>query len=201
MAPTRAPNLVVRPVTPSRWDDLVTLFGEERGAYSGCWCMWFRESQREFSANGNDGNRSAMGGIVAKGRKPGLLAYLDGEPVGWISLAPREEFPRVERSRILAPVDDRAVWSIVCFYIHRRHRGEGVGSALLDAAVKHAREQGARLLEAYPVDTSTRRVANAGAFTGTAVMFERAGFREVARRSDRRPIMRRAVRPSRPRSE
>ena len=192
-----AGELEIRPVTASRWDDLVALFGSERGAYSGCWCMWFRISQREFDANRNPGNRSGMRAVVADGRVPGLLAYRDDEPVGWVSLAPRDEFGRLERSRVLGPVDEKPVWSIVCFYIHRRHRGGGVGTALLRAAIAHARERGARMLEAYPIDTSAGRIENAAAFTGTAAMFEREGFKEVARRSDRRPIMRRAVRPAR----
>jgi GNAT superfamily N-acetyltransferase len=187
----------VHPVTAARWDDLVKLFGWERGAYGGCWCMWFRVTQREFAENGNPGNRAAMKAIVEDGRVPGLLAYLEGEPVGWVSLAPREGFGRIERSRILQPVDDKPVWSIVCFYIHRKHRREGVGAALLEETVAHARDRGARMLEAYPVDTRGGRIESAGAFVGTMAMFERAGFREVARRSYRRPIMRRGLRPRR----
>jgi GNAT superfamily N-acetyltransferase len=189
-------TIAVHPVTKSRWDDMVELFGWDRGA-GGCWCMWFRVSQREFSDNRNPGNRTAMKAIVDEDRVPGLLAYLDGEPVGWVSLAPREEFPRIERSRILQPVDDKPVWSIVCFYIHRGHRGQRVGTALLRAAIDHARDRGARTLEAYPVDTTRRRIDNASAFVGTMAMFEAVGFREVARRSDRRPIMRRGLRPRR----
>jgi GNAT superfamily N-acetyltransferase len=138
-----------------------------------------------------------MSRLVADRRIPGLLAYLEGGPVGWVSVAPREQFPRVERSPTTRPIDDRPAWSIVCFYIHRNHRREGVGTALLRAAVEHARKHGARLIEGYPVDPAKGRVPNPEAYYGLLPMFEAAGFREVDRRSEWRPIVRRIVRPSR----
>lgn len=194
---TRQPRkeaIEVRPVTPSRWDDLVELFG----ASGGCWCMWFRVTQAEFTPGARDrgrDNRRALRSLVEEGKVPGLLAYQDGRPVGWVSVAPREEFGRVERSPSTKPVDDRPAWAIVCFYIDRRHRGEGVASALLDAAVDHARRHGARIVEGYPIDPREGRVPNAEGYYGVVSMFERAGFREAARRSRRRPVMRRRVRP------
>jgi GNAT superfamily N-acetyltransferase len=184
----------VRPVTPSRWDDLVSLFGPS-GAYSGCWCMWFRETSAEFDRNGNPGNRKALAALVRRNRRPGLLAYVDGRPAGWVSLAPRDEFGRIERSPALKPVDDRPVWSVVCFFIDKRFRGRGLGKRLLDAAVDHAAGKGARVVEAYPRDPSAgRRITSAEAFVGLLPMFEAAGFREVARRSKDRPIVRKEVR-------
>src|SRR5439155_21583274 len=94
----------VLPVTPSRWKDLVELFGWDRGAYSGCWCMWFRITQQEFSKGaprgGAGGNRAAMKKLVASGKVPGLLGYLDGKPVGWLAVAPRGVFGRVGRSPV-----------------------------------------------------------------------------------------------------
>jgi GNAT superfamily N-acetyltransferase len=136
-----------------------------------------------------------MAALVAADERPGLLAYAgdDPTPVGWVALAPRSAYPRLNRSRKLGPVDDRPVWSITCFYIHRRHRGSGVATALLAAAVDHARSRGAEIVEAYPIDTAARSsIANADLYTGTLAMFERAGFSEVARR-DGRPIVRRVV--------
>ena len=103
-------------LTPERWTDFEELFGE-RGAAGGCWCMWWRLTQREFDAQKGEGNRRAMKAIVDSGRVPGVLAYHEGQPVGWCSVAPREEFPRLGRSRILKPVDDEPVWSVVCFFI------------------------------------------------------------------------------------
>jgi hypothetical protein len=117
-------------VTPDRWDDLVALFGEN-GAYANCWCMWWRKSGAEFSRgvrNRGAGNRRAMNRLVQDGRVPGLLAYREGRPVGWVSVAPREEFGRIQRSPTLKPVDDKPVWSIVCFFMHRGEREKGVGT-------------------------------------------------------------------------
>ena len=166
----------VRPVTAERWDDLLTLFGE-RGAYSGCWCMWFRRTKGAWSDN-----RAMFQGLVDDGRVPGLLAYQDGQPVGWVSLAPRPEY-----GRIVGPPSDHEpgpaaspVWSVVCFYIDGRQRGGGIATALLDAAVEHARSQGAQVLEAYPVEPEGR-TRSSDAYTGLRSMFERAGFQEVGR--------------------
>jgi GNAT superfamily N-acetyltransferase len=170
-------------VTPDRWDDLVALFGDN-GAYANCWCMWWRTTAAQFDEGikgRGAGNREAMKSLVSEGRVPGLLAYKGGEPVGWVSVAPRSEFGRVERSPILKPVDDEAAWAIVCFYIDKRHRGEGVGKALLDAAVKHVAKKGGRLVEGYPVHPDGKTAA-ASAYTGVVSMFENAGFDQVARR-------------------
>jgi len=136
---------------------------------------------------------------------PGLLAYSGGEPVGWISVAPRREFGRVLRSPNLKPVPDqpagdvaRAVWSIVCFWIPREQRRRGVAAALLDAAVAYAADQGAERVEAYPIDTRGARASSAEIFTGTLEMFQRAGFADVRRRADKRPVVQRALRSPAP---
>jgi GNAT superfamily N-acetyltransferase len=186
------PEVVVQPVTPSRWDDLERLFGPN-GAYANCWCMWWRMPSKDFDRAGGPAKRRALKELTERRTIPGLLAYRAGEPVGWVSVAPREEFGRIERSRVLARVDDRPVWSIVCFYIPRGQRGRGVGKALLEGALEHVRSRGGGLVEAYPIDTSDGRRPSADIYTGTLRMFEAAGFREVARRG-RRPIVRRRVR-------
>jgi GNAT superfamily N-acetyltransferase len=181
-------------VTPERWAELESLFGP-RGACSGCWCMWYRITRSEWNKNSNEGNRKALKRIVDSGRVPGLLAYIRGEPVGWVSVAPREEFPSLDRSHVLKRVDDRPVWSIVCFFVSRSYRRQGLSSALIKAAVDHAAAQGATLVEGYPVDRAPgSKFSSTDAFPGSAMTFEREGFREVARRSPRRPIMRRQVR-------
>jgi GNAT superfamily N-acetyltransferase len=153
--------------------------------------MWFRVTSQEFASNGNRGNRRGLEELVASRRRPGLLGYLGRTPVGWVSVAPRPEFGRVERSPILKPVDDKQVWAIVCFYIDRHHRGNGVASELLRAAVDYAAARGARVIEGYPIDVKRKRsVASAELFVGTVDMFAAAGFVEVERRSPTRPIMR-----------
>jgi len=186
------PEIKVQPVTTDHWEDLAQLFGPS-GAYSGCWCMFWRIKGSEFSANGNKGNKAAMHKIVARDEIPGLLAYVNGRPVGWISLGPRQLFGRIERSPLFKPVDKEPVWSVVCFFIAHDNRGQGVGKELLRAAEEYARAQGARTLEAYPIDTGERKVDPAGIFTGTEKIFKRAGFKEVARRKKRRPIMRKVI--------
>ncbi|NUT35498.1 MAG: GNAT family N-acetyltransferase [Hamadaea sp.] len=188
-----ADELTVAEVDADRWDDLVTLFGPS-GAYSGCWCMWWRLSGKEFGANGNPGNRAALEQIVAHGRPAGLLAYQANVPVGWASVAPRPDFPRLSRSRTLG-LDrdaDPEVWSVPCFFIARRHRGAGVATALLRAAVDHVRDQGGRVLEGYPTDVGEERKPSADLFTGTPSLFAKAGFTVHARPSSgRRLVVRR----------
>jgi GNAT superfamily N-acetyltransferase len=185
-------GLEVAPVTRERWGDLVELFGE-RGASSGCWCMFFRLSGGEFGRTSGPGTRAALRDLVDRDAVPGLLAYRRDRPVGWCSVAPREQFPRVLRSPVLRPLDERPAWSVVCFYVDRSARRHGVAALLLDGAVERAASAGAELLEGYPRDTGGDRRASAELYVGTVSMFEDAGFREVARRSPTRPIMRREL--------
>ena len=182
-------DLEILPLTPERWEDLASLFGPN-GANGGCWCMWSRLKGSKFSTNGNAGNRAAMRTIVQGNEIPGLLAYQDSVPVGWISLGPRELFGRLERSPVFKPLDEQPVWSIVCFYIARGYRRQGVAQALVAAAVDHARRQGASALEAYPVSTGGQKKDSGSLFTGTEDMFRDAGFTEIARRKATRPILR-----------
>ncbi len=182
-------KVVIRPVTPDRWGDVVALFGP-RGACAGCWCMYFRQSRSEFERKSGAGNRRALRRLIVGGAEPGLLAYVDGVPAGWMALAPREEYPLLSRSRILQPVDDKPVWSVVCFFVARAHRGHGLTVALLRKAAAYARRRGARMLEGYPVDPVKGKMPDTFAYYGLAAAFRQAGFREVARRSATRPIMR-----------
>jgi GNAT superfamily N-acetyltransferase len=199
------PDLEIHPLTPKRLPDLAALFGQG-GDPKWCWCSFFRIRNVDFQHATATSNRrvleAAVTGTRAQGRSPGLVAYRDGEAVGWVSLGPRDDYQRLMHSKVLAPIDDRPVWSIVCFVVGRRARGQGVARALLEAAVEYAREHGATLLEAYPVETDGKRVAPAHAYKGTVGMFERAGFEVVERRqanrtSQVRPIVRRTIRPRR----
>lgn len=191
--PSEPPTLDVRPLVPERWDDFEALFGP-KGAYGGCWCMWWRETRSEFQRRGNDGNRAAMRAIVDSGEVPGLLGYLDGRPVGWVSVAPRESYPSVERSRVLKRLDDEPVWSIVCLYVARGHRGEGIARSLVEAAVEHVAARGGKIVEAYPTAPRGRkRLAPVSSFMGVPSLFEAAGFVERARPSKSRVVMRRTL--------
>ena len=189
----RSTAFTFRPLTPARWRDLEKLFGA-RGACGGCWCMHWRLSSPEFNRQKGEANRRALKALVRRGAAHGLLAYQGGEPAGWCALGPRETFPRLAGSRILKPVDDRPVWSVVCFFIARPHRRRGLSVALLDAAAKYAARQGARIIEGYPHERRRGAMPDVFAWTGVGAAFRRAGFEECARRSPTRPIMRRRLR-------
>lgn len=184
-----ASNLVVKPLTAGRWRDFETLFGP-RGACGGCWCMWWRETHADFERRKGEGNRRAMRRIVSSGEVPGIIGYLGGEPVAWCSVAPRERFPRLERSRILKRIDEEPVWSVVCFYITKSYRKLGLSLMMLEEAVRYAANKGARIVEGYPVEPKKGSTADVFAYTGLARVFRSAGFSEVARRSETRPVMR-----------
>jgi GNAT superfamily N-acetyltransferase len=188
------PKLEVAPLTPERWPDLEKLFGP-RGAVGGCWCMYWRLKNSEYEQLKGEGNRALFKDLVSQGEPPGLLGYLDGEPAGWCALGPRPDFSRLERSRILAPVDEQPVWSIVCFFIHRRHRQSGLSEKLLAAAIEYARSNGAEVLEGYPVEPKKEKMPSVFAYTGLASTFRKLGFTEVQRRSETRPIVRLELRP------
>jgi GNAT superfamily N-acetyltransferase len=155
--------------------------------------MWNRQTSREYEERKGEPNRQAMQGLVADDRVPGLLAYEEGEPAGWVSLGPREDFDRLQRSPVTKPVDDLPVWAITCFVVHRGFRGKGIATALLDAAVGYARSRGAVAVEGYPVEPREDRTPDIYAWQGLASMFVNAGFTEIARRSETRPLMRKML--------
>ncbi|MFB3888743.1 MAG: GNAT family N-acetyltransferase [Candidatus Bathyarchaeia archaeon] len=185
-------NLEFHPLVPDRWNDLEKLFGP-KGACSGCWCMWWRLPNKTFIQQKGVGNKAALKRIVDAQEEVGILAYSNGEPVGWCSLGPRESFPRLARSRVLRPVDEKPVWSVVCFFVAKPFRHRGVTVALLNAAADHARDRGAGTLEGYPMDPLKGKTADIFAYTGLLSAFRDAGFVEVARRSKTRPIVRRSL--------
>ncbi len=182
-------EIAIHPLTPDRWADLEALFGEH-GAVGGCWCMFYRLAARRYEAQRGEGNRLALKAIVDSGRVPGLLAYQANEPVAWVSVAPRSEFARLSRSRMLRPVDNSPVWSIVCLFVRQDHRRQGVSLRLVRGAVEWAVSQGARIIEAYPLDIENPAYPDALAEMGFMSTFSEAGFSEVTRNSPRRPIMR-----------
>lgn len=188
-----AAGLAIRPLTPERWSDLETLFNASGCAQArNCWCMYYRRSGASPApARGTraQADRAALKTLVDAGRPPGLIAYRGKTPVGWLSVGPRADYAKLARSPVMKPVDDQPVWSVVCFVVPPAHRGQGIARALLDGAIAYAREQGATLIEAYPVDRPGRSDDDALWF-GTKSMYDAAGFEEVARRKPQRPVMR-----------
>ena len=182
-------DLEFHPVTNKRWSDFETLFGE-KGACGGCWCMLWRLTRKEFEQQKGEVNRQAMQTIVNSGEIPGLLAYSEKQPVAWCSVAPRESFSALERSRVLKKIDDEPVWSISCFFIQKDFRKQGLSARILEAAVDYVKKQGGKIVEGYPIEPKKGKTADVFAWTGLASFFKKAGFVECARRSETRPIMR-----------
>jgi GNAT superfamily N-acetyltransferase len=192
---TAAAELEIHALTPARWADFVELFerrgprgGHRNSPAPGCWCMYWRDR----SLAHGDPKKRAMQKLVREARETGLLAYAGGTVVGWVSVAPREQYEAILRSPQYRPREaggGGAVWSIVCFVVDRPVRGNGIAAALLDAAVAHAFAQGASSVEAYP------HVSDEKDYMGPMGLYRAAGFQRV-RDAGKRTIVRRA----RPRS-
>jgi GNAT superfamily N-acetyltransferase len=188
-APVSLANVEYHPVSVERWQDLEALFGP-RGACGGCWCMWWRLARSQFQRQKGEGNKHSFRQIIEGGEGPGLLAYAGGQPIGWCAVAPRQAYPVLGRSRILKRVDDQPVWSVVCFFVTKPFRGKGLTVGLLRAAVAYAKQHGATVVEGYPVEPKSSPMPALFAYTGLTSAFRKAGFVEVLRRSQTRPIMR-----------
>ena len=165
----------INPVTPDRWPDMARLF-EARGAPHYCWCMVYRAPDNPRLSN--DEKRDRMAGLVSAGTPVGLLAYDGDDPVGWCSVAPRETYLRLERSRAMPRIGDAPTWAVLCFFVRRSHRQAGVGHALLAGAVEYARNQGAQVIEGYPWDTA----GVSSRHRGHSALFRAAGFTQEGKR-------------------
>lgn len=191
-------SVQIRPVTADRWSDLVSVFGRRGDDPLWCWCRRFLRTAADESAapTSKPDNRDALRQeILHAAVPPGLLAYVEDQPVGWTRIGPRSNFPGVTSNRALAKVltDDPGAWWVTCFAVESPHRRSGVGSALLNAAVGFARDHGATAVEGHPVDVAGLTAAQVGGsavFTGTVAMFSSAGFTETARTYPTRPVMR-----------
>jgi GNAT superfamily N-acetyltransferase len=176
------------PLTPDRFGDMESVFGEQPVARK-CFCMHWRRPTGGFGDDRD--NRDRFAEVTAQGPPPGLLGYVEGDPRGWVQVSPRTNFPTLGRSRLFKPVDDVEPWSINCFVVRPGHRRQGIGTGLLTAAIEYAKAQGATVIEAYPVDGPQESAVNY--FTGALPMFSEHGFVEVIRRNDTRPIVRLTV--------
>lgn len=193
----RAPAPIrYRELKKTDWPHVARLFGPN-GACAGCWCMWWRlprGGKLWLETKGERARRQFRRRIEA-GRVHGVLAFDGKSPVGWCTFGPRDEFPRLDRTRAYSRPDDAAVWSIPCFFIARAHRGRGVCRGLLGAAVGAVEKRGARIVEGYPVTPTEagKRLPAAFSYTGPLKVFEEAGFEVVQRKSRSRPLVRRAL--------
>jgi GNAT superfamily N-acetyltransferase len=185
---TRSPKLSIQPLRRNLWNDFEELFGLN-GACAGCWCMFWKLRGKAFDESKGRATRQMHKSIIDSGTTTGLLAYLDGEVVGWVAVEPRSAYEKLAHSRVLKPVDEQEVWSVTCFYVAKKHRRHGITVGLLKAAVEHAKRQGGKIVEGYPIDTKKDMPAPF-IYTGTASAFQKAGFKEVARNSPTRPIFR-----------
>ena len=182
-------KMVVKPLTPELWPDYEDLFGP-RGAYGGCWCMYWRTTRKEFELGQGEINRCLFKKIVDSGEITGLLGYIDNQAVSWCSVAPREKFTSLDRSRVLKRIDDRDVWSIVCFFIRKGCRKRGLMLAMIQAAIEYVSSRQGRIIEAYPSVVRSPKAPPVTIFMGTPEIFRMAGFIDVARPSRSKLFMR-----------
>jgi len=183
-------NLSFYPLTLERWKDIENLFGAN-GACAGCWCMYWFMNKKEYDEKRKDGRTKKELMIMVENKiEPGIIAYDNNSPIGWIAIQPREKYSRLSNSKILNPLDDKPVWSIVCFFVHKDYRKMGVSVEIIKKACNFAELKGGTIVEAYPTETKNNNSAPVFIYTGTASAFRKAGFKEVIRRSKTRPMMR-----------
>lgn len=183
-------ELTFEPLNQANWVQFVQLFGE-RGACGNCWCMYYRLTKADYNeGKAENGNKEAMHELVLNNRPTGILGFYEGQAVAWCAFAPREDFIKLEKSRVHKRIDDQPVWSIPCFFIDKKFRGQGISVELLKAVISYARENGIRIIEAYPTIPTTERLPDSFAWIGLHKSFERAGFEIVDRTSKNRPMVR-----------
>jgi len=187
-------QFVVYPAAAERWDELETLFGKH-GASEDCWYMFWRLRRKDFYHLNGEGRKAALKEMTLENKAPGLLAYVNEQVAGWCSLGPGEDYIALENPRILKRIDEKPVWSIVCFYVNKAYRLQGIMEALVHGAVDYARQHGAKIVEGYPIDMqspqlSGHKLTGDGGFMGIASIFRRAGFVDAGRVSETQLIMR-----------
>ena len=183
-------QLTVEPLTRKNWGQFVELFGN-KGACGNCWCMYYRLSKTDFvEGKSDDGNKNAMKEIVWHNKPAGILGFYEGLPIAWCAFAPREDFMKLEKSRVHKRIDDMSVWSIPCFFIDKKFRRLGVSVALLKGVISYAGKNGIKIIEAYPTIPTQDKLPDSFAWIGLYKSFERAGFEIVDRTSINRPMVR-----------
>ena len=182
--------LTFEPLTRRNWGKFEALFGS-KGACGNCWCMYYRLSKTDFrEGKSEDGNKNAMKELVRENKPAGILGIYDGQAIAWCAFAPREDFIKLEKSRVHKRIDDEMVWSIPCFFIDKNFRRNGVSVALLKGVINYAKGVGIRIIEAYPTIPTQEKLPDSFAWIGLYKSFERAGFEIVDRTSRNRPMVR-----------
>lgn len=183
-------QLTFEPLTRRNWNKFEQLFGN-KGACGNCWCMYYRLGKADFQEGKfEDGNKSAMKEIVWQDNPAGILGFFEDQAIAWCAFAPREDFIRLEKSRVHKRIDDQPVWSIPCFFIDKEFRRHGVSVALLKGVINYAREHGIQIIEAYPTIPTQAKLPDSFAWIGLYKSFERAGFEIADRTSKNRPMVR-----------
>lgn len=183
-------QLHFEPLTKDNWDKFEALFGQ-KGACGNCWCMSFRLKKSKFEiGKSDDGNKIAMKEIVWNNKPTGILAIYQNQAIAWSAFAPREDFIKLENSRVHKRIDDAAVWSIPCTFISKQYRRKGLSVKLLEGVIAYAKEMGINRLEAYPAIPTQEKLPDAFAWIGLYKSFEKAGFKIVDRTSKNRPMVR-----------
>ncbi|GMU87102.1 MAG: hypothetical protein AMXMBFR48_23430 [Ignavibacteriales bacterium] len=181
-------NIRYAPLTPETLGDFETLFGRN-GACGGCWCMNWLLDKKDFNQGKGTTNRNRMRRLVRSGKEPGLLAFYNDEPVGWVAAAPREDYVYLSRSRVLKPIDQKPVWSVSCLFIRKDYREQGLSVQMLKQIKRFVKERGGKIVEGYPYEPG-QKLPGAFVWTGLSGAYIKAGYKEAARFSEARPIFR-----------
>jgi GNAT superfamily N-acetyltransferase len=180
----------IEPLTKTNWNKFVELFGS-KGACGNCWCMYYRLPKKDFvEGKKNEGNKSEMKKIVWDNKPTGIIGFYKGQPIAWCAFAPREVYLKIENSRVHKRIDDKAVWSIPCFFILKEFRRKGISVIMLNAIIQFAKENNIAIIEAYPAIPTKDVLPDSFAWTGLYKSFERAGFKIADHTSKNRPMVR-----------
>lgn len=183
-------HLTFEPLKKENWAKFVQLFGE-RGACGNCWCMYYRLKKVDFvEGKTGGGNKDAMHKLVMESKPAGILAFYEDQPIAWCAFAPREDFIKLEHSRVHKRIDNKPVWSIPCFFVDKKFRRQGISVELLKGVIRYAKEEGIKIIEAYPAIPTKESLPDSFAWIGLYKSFERAGFQIVDRTSKNRPMVR-----------
>lgn len=183
-------QLTFEPLTKSNWNNFVQLFGKN-GACGNCWCMYYRLKKSDYlEGKIGDGNKDAMKEFVWEGKPAGILGIYEGQAIAWCAFAPREDFIKLENSRVHKRIDNESVWSIPCFFIHKDFRKQGISVELIKGVIQYAKENAIKIIEAYPTIPTQEKLPDSFAWIGLYTSFERVGFEIVDRTSKNRPMVR-----------